>query len=233
METKNPTDNTPNPSNKMAPKKSLKRGILTILINIGIMNLVGIGLAWGTLQWLKTYTRRNAVIAVPNIVGKRLPEADQILKNEELVLSVTDSVYNEDGTPGAIIDTTPSVGSMIKKGRTIFVTINAFNVRKRTVPAVKDVSMRQALALLKAIGFSQVTVKYVGGTYNDLVLGLKTTDGQPVEPGELLPYNTNLVLEVSANDPKLMTEDKTLNVEIPRLDPTSPSSDATPDENWF
>lgn len=213
-------------------KRTKGKSWTTLLIHLALMVVVTAVLIWMVLKWLDIYTRRNAVVEVPAIVGKELHEAEEILARDQLALVVSDSVYNDEAVPGSIIETVPNSGSRIKKGRKIFVTINAFSVRTRAVPNVHEISMRQALAMLRALGFDSVTVRYVGGPYNDLALYLKTSDGKVLNPGEKIPYNTPLVLEVSANDPSLMLGTDSLAVKTPEV--TIDTEDQQGEnENWF
>ena len=50
----------------------------------------------------------------------------------------------------------PGVGSKVKEGRIVFVTINALTSQMAVIPEVEDLSFRQAYALLRARGFSSV-----------------------------------------------------------------------------
>ena len=220
--------NTHKPSSDAVAAKSNRKGWIALAVNIGLMILVGIILVWLTLRWLDVYTNRNAVIEVPDIVGMSVTDAEEVLQRDRLTIMVSDSVYNDNAKPGEVVESTPEPGSKIKKGRKIFVIINSYSTRTNTIPKIHEVSMRQALAMLKAVGFESVTVRYVGGPYNDLALYVKTTGGKVLDPGDQVPYNTPLVLEVSSNDPSLMLGADSLSVETPQIDPQ-----VNENENWF
>lgn len=198
-----------------------------LLINITlILTLVG-AVVFGVLFWLKSYTRHNDVVEIPDITGMKVAEATQVLEAQDLTLVIADSVFNMKMAPGIILETTPKVGSMIKRQRSLFVIVNATGVLKRQVPDVNNVSLRQAMATLRAAGFESITVKYVGGAHNDLVLALRTESGRLLSKGENIPYNTALVLEVSISDPSLMMREDSLMQSAPVI------IEETEDENWF
>lgn len=198
-----------------------------LLINIALMIALVGAVIFGVLFWLKGYTRHSDVVEIPDITGMKVEEATQVLAAQNLTLVVADSVFNMKMTPGVILETTPKVGTMIKRERSLFVIVNATGVLKRQVPDVTNVSLRQAMASLRAAGFESISVKYVGGPHNDLVLALRTESGRLLSKGENIPYNTALVLEVSISDPTLMMREDSLTQSAPVI------IEETEDENWF
>ena len=77
----------------------------------------------------------------------------------------------------------PGVGSKVKEGRIVFVTINALTSQMAVIPEVEDLSFRQAYALLRARGFSSVEIEYVPGDYKDLAMGVEL-NGRTLLKGE-------------------------------------------------
>ena len=198
-----------------------------LLINIALMLALVGAVVFGVLFWLKSYTRHSDVVAIPDITGMKVEEATQVLNAQDLTLVIADSVFNMKMAPGIILETTPKVGAMIKRERSIFAIVNATGVLKRQVPDVNNVSLRQAMASLRAAGFENISVKLVGGAHNDLVLALKTESGRRLNKGESIPYNTALILEVSVSDPSLLMKEDSLTQSSPVI------IEETGDENWF
>ncbi|MDO4770392.1 PASTA domain-containing protein [Porphyromonas sp.] len=201
--------------------------IKLLLINLVLMFILVAAVLWGVFYWLNIYTRHADVVEIPEITGMTIEEASEALAQRDLLLAVTDSVFNTRKSPGIILETTPTVGSKIKRERTVFVIVNATGTLKRQIPAVQEVSLRQAMASLRAAGFENISVKYVGGAHNDLVLAIKTADGRLLRKGDNIPYNTPIVLEVSLSDPSLMMTDDPLQEGEPLM------IEETEDENWF
>lgn len=196
------------------------------VINLLLMIVVTCGVVYGVLSWLDTYTRHNQAVVVPDVKGMSLEEADAPLRKSGLRYSVIDSVFSKEVAPGAIVEVVPGVGSKVKEGRILFITINALTSQMAAIPEVADLSFRQAYALLRSRGFSSIEIEYVAGDYKDLAMGVEM-DGRPLIKGERLPLSSHLVLKVSSGDPNYMPEDSLALDSIP-VEPLD--SDL---EKWF
>jgi len=158
------------------------------------------------LKGLNIYTLHSQTITVPQVKGLQLEEASVFLENSGLRFSVIDSVYTNEVKPGSIVAMIPTFGSKVKKGRIIFITLNAKNAQSAAIPDVKDFSFREAFALIRALGFTSVTPKYIPGRYKDLVIGV-TLNGEMLEPGVFVPLTSALILNVSSGETEQMTEE--------------------------
>ena len=196
------------------------------IINILLMIIATCGIVYGVLAWLDSYTRHNEAVLVPDVKGMRIEDAAQFFQNSHLRYSVIDSVFSENVAPGAVVELVPEVGSKVKEGRIVFVTINAMTSQTAIIPDVEDLSFRQAYTLLRGAGFDSVDVEYVAGDYKDLAMGVEM-DGRPLIKGERLPLSSHLVLKVSSGDPNYMPEDSLALDSIP-VEPLD--SDL---EKWF
>jgi beta-lactam-binding protein with PASTA domain len=96
----------------------------------------------------------------------------------------------------------------VKKGRTIYLTVNSLSARLLTVPDVVDMSQRQALSMLKSIGFESVRTELVAGAFRDLVLGLET-QGKKLNSGDKIPADTPLTLLISSGTEAFIPEEET------------------------
>ena len=170
------------------------------IISLLLMIIVTCGIFYGALSWLDTYTRHNQAVVVPDVKGMKLEDAIPFLDNNHLRYNVIDSVFSKDVAPGAIVEVVPSVGSKVKEGRILFVTINALTSQMAMVPDIEDQSFRQAYALLRARGFNSVEIEYIAGEYKDLAVAVEH-NGRTLTKGELIPLTAPLVLKVSSCDP--------------------------------
>lgn len=171
-----------------------------IVISLLLMVVVTVGLFYGVMSWLDSYTRHNQAVVIPNVKGMNLEEAAPILTHNQLRYNVVDSVFSKDVAPGAIVEVVPNVGSKVKEGRILFITINALTSQMATIPDIEDQSFRQAYALLRARGFNSVEIEYVAGEYKDLALSVEH-NGRVLQKGEHVPLSSPLVLKVSSGDP--------------------------------
>ena len=194
-------------------------------INIVLVILVSCGIVFGVLDWLDSYTRHNQAVIVPDVKGLELDEAAHFFEENHLRYNVIDSVFSNDVAPGAIVELVPGVGSKVKEGRIVFVTINALTSQMVKIPEIEDLSFRQAYALLRARGIDSVKIEYVPGIYKDLTMGVEL-NGRSLMQGELIPLTSRLVLKVSSGDPNFVPDSLALD-SIPVEELNSEI------ENWF
>lgn len=147
------------------------------------------------LYWLNIYTQHGKSVTVPNVQRLSVQDAAPILAHNHLRYEIIDSIYVSGAAPGSILEQIPQEGLKVKEGRTIFLTINATSARKISIPDVKDMSLRQASALLIAQGFPEPDIQYVSSEYKDLVLGV-SLNGKNMERGAKLSADTHLTLLV-------------------------------------
>lgn len=182
---------------KLPWKKGLP-GWVHILIHIGLIVVVSLLLLWGTMLFLKGYTRYGQAIKTPDVVGLTQENAMEILEQANLYLEVVDSVYVEGKAPGTILDTTPRAGSRIKPQRTIFATVNTVSVKSIKLPQFEELSERSVEMMLRGAGFKHISSEYVPGQHHLLVLRIKDDRGRYLQAGDRVPYNTPLIMEVSS-----------------------------------
>jgi hypothetical protein len=68
-----------------------------------------------------------------------------------------------------------------------------------SIPDVRDVSQRQAVAVLNSLGFKKVETKWVEGAYRDLVVGLEYR-GRALQIKDKVPADAILTLLVSSGN---------------------------------
>ncbi|WP_052110344.1 PASTA domain-containing protein [Porphyromonas sp. COT-108 OH1349] len=176
------------------------KSLTKFVINIGLMILLAIAGIWVIMALLKVYTNHNDAVVVPDIKGMTIEEAQTLLASQDLILNVTDSVYSSTHPRGVILEFTPGGGAKIKRHRSVYATINTFQIAQKRIPKISEVSMRQAEALLRSSGFTNISIAYVSGPYNDLALRVTDASGRELKEGTLVAYNSKLILEVSSNN---------------------------------
>jgi beta-lactam-binding protein with PASTA domain len=163
--------------------------------NLAAAVVVAIVLIILTLAWLKVYTHHGQQVEVPNVKGLSLENAMPLFVSQRLHYEVVDSIYVKNKPAGSIIETVPPVGTHVKEGRKIYLTLNAYTAHLLTIPQLPE-SQQLALQLLSSIGFNKISTKTISGAYKDLVVGLENGLGQQLLPGDRLPANTPLILLV-------------------------------------
>ncbi|GHT67685.1 hypothetical protein AGMMS50239_31310 [Bacteroidia bacterium] len=179
-------------------------GLEKIFKNVIIKNLLLVILLFAILVFgisllLNTYTHHGESVEIPDVKAMKLEVAKPLFESRELFYQVIDSTYNKTVSPGTIIETIPPVGSKVKKGRTIYIRLNSYTSGMTSVPDVKDVSQRQAVAMLNSLGFIKVETKWVEGAYRDLVVGLEYR-GRALQIKDKVPADAVLTLLVSSGN---------------------------------
>jgi beta-lactam-binding protein with PASTA domain len=140
-------------------------------------------------------------VAVPNIKGYTVAEADSVLAEKGLRYVISDSVYYKEVKRGTIIEQDPLPNQQVKDNRTIYLVVNAMSVPIVPIPELIDLSLRQALATLNTYGFVAGDLEYVPDLARDAVIAQKI-NGKEVKAGDLVKKGTiiNLVMGGGLSD---------------------------------
>ncbi|MBO5881729.1 MAG: aminofutalosine synthase MqnE [Alistipes sp.] len=132
-----------------------RRPIIANILYIGIFCMALVVVLFFAL---KSGTRHNNTIVVPNFVGMTIGEARADAERRDLNIVVRDSIFDVDLPGGTIVDQLPGTSEVrdvtVKPGRKIYVTVNAFNRRQVDVPYVAKQTLRQALNQLERSGLT-------------------------------------------------------------------------------
>lgn len=167
-----------------------------ILSHIILMVIAAFFIGLFALFFLDVWTNHGRTTAVPEVRKKSFEDAVAMLKNSDLGYEISDSIHDSNLAPGAVKEVWPHPGSMVKPGRTVYLTINSFEPEKVTVGMpLTGVSLRQTIAYLESIKIKNVRIVYVPSNFPDIVEGARYK-GKSIEPGMQLPVNASVVLEV-------------------------------------
>lgn len=153
------------------------------------------------MQMLKIYTRHGKEYEVPKIVDLPLQE---VMSNGDMSLFeivVLDSIYRENIQPGTILTQDPNPGSMVKKGRKIYVTVVAFSGEIVKMPVCVNVSLKTAVQNLVDKGlrvgtlmFRSADIEGNGFVVEQRYRGQSIKAGEEIQSGEAV----DLIVEVPA-----------------------------------
>lgn len=166
-----------------------------IAINICAMIGVALALLWLASLWLGFWTRHGCTVEVPAVRSMPYDQAVAQLENGGLTAVLTDSVYDTRTAPGTVIEQNPKAGTVVKEGREIYLTINAFSPKMVSLPALTDISVRQARSILEGLDIKHITERRVPSDFQDLVLAVRYR-GNRLMPGARVPINATIELEV-------------------------------------
>lgn len=147
--------------------------------------------SWGT----RIYTRHGNEIEVPTFIGQ---DADVLLKDslsKDFIIVVSDYVYDKEHEAGTILTQNPLPNEKVKRGRKVYLTVASSVPPKVKMPALKDVSRRQAEIMLEAIGLKLTNVINKPSPYEDVVLE-QLYKGRAIAPGTEISMGESITLVV-------------------------------------
>ncbi len=146
-----------------------------------------------TLVWLKFYTHHGQAISVPNLTGLTIDEAGDVLSSRKLNIKVLDSIYASDMPRGTVVKQNPTPNSKVKVRRRVFVTMNAVNPEKVTMPNLVSLSVRQAILALENAGLVLGEISYKPDFAVNSVLQQKQ-NGSVIEEGTMVEKGSRIDL---------------------------------------
>jgi len=179
-----------------------------ILIHLGLMVIAALIIGWLAMLWLDSWTRHGDTIAVPAVRSLAYDRAVDMLAAEGLQGIVADSVYDNRTQPGTVIEQNPKAGTIVKEGREVYLTINAFSPKMVTLPTLTDISLRQARSILEGLEIKNIVERRVPSDFKDLVLSVRYK-GSRLQPGARVPVNATIELEIGEGMPDIVLPDST------------------------
>ncbi|NLO71444.1 MAG: PASTA domain-containing protein [Porphyromonadaceae bacterium] len=163
------------------------------LKNVFIAGLVILGIVVLSLFLLKLYTKNGQSEIVPNLRGLVVEDAIEMIDRHNLKFEIIDSVFIRDKKLGTVIEQNPAPNTTVKPGRAIYLIINSKAVRKIVLPELRDLSLRQAQAMVKSLGINVGKVEYAPSEYRNLILDVKF-NGQSLITGSSVPEGGSITL---------------------------------------
>lgn len=172
------------------------------MANIAIIVVVAVlGLLIAYLS-LALFTKHGQTDIVPRVVNSSYASAVEKLHDAGFKVEIRDSLYLDNVKPGLVIEQFPAAGAVVKPERKVFLYINAVHPKEVIIdpsgdshqPALRGLSMRQAHAQLKELGFKKIKIVYILGD-SDRVLKI-SANGKPVYKQQKIPVTASIVMEV-------------------------------------
>lgn len=152
-------------------------------------------LGYLSLWFLDLWTHHGSTTKVPDVIGMSLSDGVEELRDADLEVVISDSVYTKAKRPGSIVDVIPRPESVVKAGREVYITIVAFSPEPIIIDMLLlDTSAKQAEAYLKSKGL-KVEKRYVPAEYSDVVVGIKCK-GRNLSVGSRVTVDDVIILEI-------------------------------------
>jgi len=176
----------------MAKKGSKKKidsgkGILSnwIVRNLLLAAALVVGLLILAQVGLSLVTHHNRTVTVPDFTNMTVAEAQHVAREGHVGVKVTDSVFVRRLGAGVVYRQSPKAGATVKRGRSIFLTINSIVPRKVVMPNLIGYSLNEARAELNNRGLSLGKLTYQQDIATNNVLR-QTVHGRNVRKGDLI-----------------------------------------------
>jgi len=136
--------------------------------------------------FLRLNTRHGDFIVVPDLVGKNIQEFDSQLNELDLQYIISDSGnYNPEFKINSVLDQLPKSNSKVKRGRKIYLTLNASDFEMIEIPKITRITVRQAKKTIESLGFIFGEIEYVDDIARDEVISI-SSEGNELKEGDLL-----------------------------------------------
>ena len=146
----------------------------------------------------------NTTVDVPNVIGKQVSVAKNILEDKHLRVS-TSEVTNPDVPAGQVISQTPGAGEKVKEQRTIHLVVSK-GIGDITVPDLSDLTVDQARQRLKDVGLvvGKITQQSVDGKKDGVVIAQSPSGDSKVSKGTTIDLVVNKAKAKKVKVPNLV-----------------------------
>lgn len=165
--------------------------------HIVIAVVIAVVLIFGAIQILNWSTDHGEYLEVPEFVGMSYQEAKAVADKAGVRLEIVDSVYSKRGR-GLVREQNPAPGAKVKENRRILLVMNAYGVKKVSMPNLIGYSTRQAMAELRSRGLDIGKIRYVTDIATNNVLK-QQYKGRNIAPGTMVGAESSIDLVVGLN----------------------------------
>ena len=166
-----------------------------ILLGVAFVMVLGLLAAWS----LGLITRHGQVVKTPDFANLSVPQAKELASRSHVSVKVVDSVFVRRLAGGVVYRQQPKAGATVKKGRSIFLTINSVVPRKVVMPNLFGYSVTEARAELRNRGLNLGRLNYIKDIATNNVLG-QSCEGLEVAAGDLVVSGSVIDLIVGVGD---------------------------------
>ncbi len=138
------------------------------------------------------YVRSNVTESIPNVLGMKLDDASEYLKNAGFNPQKTDERFDRRYPEGTIVLQNPPPEAIVKPGRRVYLVVS-IGEQLVDVPSIRWRSVREAHFTLERVGLEMGTITYELSSQHPE----NTIIDQGIEPGEQIPRGSPINVIVS------------------------------------
>jgi beta-lactam-binding protein with PASTA domain len=136
---------------------------------------------------------------LPTFYGWTMATIDSSGLSDTYDFFVIDSIYDDDRSPGEVVQQNPLPGTRVKRGRNVYFTIVASTPEMVVMPDLKDLTLRQAVNILESNKLKTGKLKYKPSFDKNAVLE-QFFQGDTIFPGDTLIKGSTIDLEIGSGD---------------------------------
>lgn len=163
-------------------------------VNLLVVLLISAGLYILFFLSLGIITRHGNEVKVPNVMNKNILQAKKTLEDMGFEVLI-DSAYEPKQKALIVLAQQPEVGSTVKEGRTIFITVNKKEPPMTPMPNLVGLSYRSAEMILKNNKLIVGDTTYKPDIAKGAILEV-FYKGLAVRPGQLVPQGSRISLVI-------------------------------------
>jgi len=172
---------------------ALKKILITLSVIFGLSILLG---ALFLKVYLPMYTNHGETVSVPNLSGYTFDEGVTFLENSGLQYEISiDSSFSMEEKPLAILKQIPEAESQVKRGRRIYLTLNARNPPMLKMPNLVNTLLKNSQEILSNMGLERGEIVYIPDIGINVVLGQRY-QGVDIKEGAEIPKGAKIDLMV-------------------------------------
>jgi beta-lactam-binding protein with PASTA domain len=158
---------------------------VNMLAALGVV-LLFVLIFFATLSWL---TGHGKIQRVPSITGQNIVAATKTLEADGFDVVIQDSVFIDTLAKQAVVRQIPEAESIVKNGRTIYLTINRTVAPQVEMPNLAGFSVKSAEMYLISLGLRMGEISYRPDIARNAVLEQLLGD-RSIAPGTKIPIGT-------------------------------------------
>ncbi len=158
---------------------------MNVLIGFGVTFFL-LFIFFFSLGWI---TGNGETEKVPSVVGLDVVAAEKNLTALGFDVELQDSIYVDTLARNAVLRQTPDADEVVKKGRTVYLTINRVIAPQVDMPNLVGFSIKSAETYLKVLGLRLGSIQMVPDQNKNVVID-QLVNGQPIAPGSKIPSGT-------------------------------------------
>lgn len=161
-------------------------GVFIVLLLV-VLFFVGLG-------WI---TNHGKYEVVPNITGKNIQAAKLLLEAKGFTVEVADSTFEMTQPKLSVIKQSPAPESIVKKGRTIYLTVNRQVPPMIDMPNLVGMSLKRAIMEMEALGLTLGDTTFAADFTKNSVLEMKL-NGMSIKPLTKIFVGSRIDLVISS-----------------------------------